>query len=350
MGEVLMTKKTNKSRMVLITANIEEHWLERLQSLSPDLQIERWPTRSARAIPDDFWQDVEILYTSYATPLPLPEQAPQLRWVQFYSAGVDRVLKHPLFHTSVIFTTASGVHAINMAEYVLTMALAWSHQLPRLLEWQQRGQWPSNAERASMFVSEEVRGKTIGLVGYGSIGRQVAWLAKAFGMRVLAMQRSTDHRDHHFLFPGVGDPEGILPDRYYPPDQLHSLLSESDIVVIAVPLTPKTQELFDDVVFQAMKSTAFLVNIARGDICNEAALVRALEEKQIGGAALDVFHREPLSPDHPLWRLPNVFISPHTAGLTPQYDERAATIFGENLRRYFVGEPLYNVVDKTQGY
>src|SRR5712692_8563448 len=118
------------------------------------------------------------------------------------------------------------------------------------------------------------------------------------------------------------------------------MLRESDVIVIAVPLTPKTRKLFDGAAFQAMKSTAFLVNIARGEVCNEAALVRALEEKQIAGTALDVFHQEPLPPDHPLWHLPNVFISPHTAGLTPQYDERAATIFEENLRRYLVGEPL----------
>jgi phosphoglycerate dehydrogenase-like enzyme len=341
---------TNKSRVVLITAPIELHWRERLQAISPDLKIEQWSTRSMGAVPNDLWQEVEILYMSYATRLPSPEQAPGLRWVQLYSAGVDSILNHSLIQGSVIFTSASGVHAINMAEYVFTVMLAWFHQFPRLLEWQQRGQWPTSSERSSLFVAEELREKTIGIVGYGSIGRQVAHLASAFGMRVLAIQRGTDHRDHGFLFPGAGDPEGTLPDRYYTPDQLHSMLSESDVVVIAVPLTPKTRDLFDTAAFQAMKSMAFLVNIARGEVCNETALVCALEEKQIAGAALDVFYREPLPPTHLLWRLPNVFISPHSAGLTPQYDERAATIFEENLRRYLVGEPLYNVVDKALGY
>ena len=127
------------------------------------------------------------------------------------------------------------------------------------------------------------------------------------------------------------------------------MLIESDVVIISVPLTPKTRGLFDDAAFQAMKSTAFLVNIARGGVCNESALVRALEERWIAGAALDVFHQEPLPSNHPLWHLPNVFLSPHSAGLTPQYDERAATIFEENLHRYLAGEPLYNVVDKMQG-
>src|SRR5215472_8622172 len=268
-----MTTKTNKPRVALIIAPCEEHWLERLQNLSPDLQIERWPTSSAEAIPHDLWQAVEILYTSFAAPLPSPEQVPQLRWVQLYSAGPDSILDHALFRTSVIFTTTSGVHAINMAEYVFTMILAWFHRFPQLLERQQRAVWPTSHERTSVFVGEELRGKTISIVGYGSIGRQVARLANAFGMRVLAMQRGTNHRDDGFLFPGIGDPEGYLPDRYYLPDQLHAMLSESDVVVIALPLTQKTRGLFNYSAFQVMKPSAFLVNIARGDICDESALV-----------------------------------------------------------------------------
>jgi phosphoglycerate dehydrogenase-like enzyme len=345
-----MTNLSRGLRVVLITAELEANWQERLQLLSPDLRIERWPIGSGRAVPVGLWHDVEVLYTSFATPLPSPEQVPRLRWVQLYSAGPDPILNQPLFQTSVIFTTASGVHAANVAEHVFTVMLAWFHRFPRIHEWQQLGQWPSSLERSSLFVAEELRGKTIGIVGYGSIGRQIARLAHAFGMSVLAMQRSSDHRDHGFVFPGIGDPEGTLPSRYYTSNQLHSMLRESDAVVISVPLTPMTGDLFDESAFQAMRSTAFLVNIARGDVCNEAALVRALEGKKIAGAALDVFHQEPLPPNHPLWHLPNVFISPHTAGLTSHYNERAAMIFEENLRRYLAGEPLYNVVDKTQGY
>jgi phosphoglycerate dehydrogenase-like enzyme len=237
-----------------------------------------------------------------------------------------------------------------MAEYVFTVVLVWFHRLPQILSWQRQGQWPSNAERSTLLVPEELKGKTIGIVGYGSIGRHVARLANAFGMRILAMQRSADHSDHGFQFPEVGDPEGTLPERYYPPAQLHALLSESDVVVIAVPLTPQTHELFDEAAFQAMKSTAFLVNIARGGVCKESALTDALRQQRIAGAALDVFHQEPLPPNHPLWQLPNTFISPHIAGLSPHYNERAATIFEENLRRYLAGESLYNVVDKARGY
>jgi phosphoglycerate dehydrogenase-like enzyme len=338
------------SRMVLITAPIEDHWLNRLQSLSPDLHIERWLPHSGAAIPASLWQVVEILYTSFATPLPSPEHAPLLRWVQLYSAGPDPIVDQPLFQSSTTFTTASGVHAINMAEYVFTVVLAWFHRLPLILSWQRQEQWPSSAERSTLLVPEELKGKTIGIAGYGSIGRQIARLANAFGMRILAMQRSADHSDHGFQFPEVGDPEGTLPDRYYTPAQLHAMLSESDVVVIAVPLTPQTHELFDEAAFQAMKSTAFLVNIARGGVCKETALTDALRQQRIAGVALDVFHQEPLPPNHHLWQLPNTFISPHIAGLSPHYNERAATIFEENLRRYLAGESLYNVVDKARGY
>ncbi len=345
-----MTQKTDSSRIVLVTAHFEEHWLERLQDLSPDLHIELRPTNSDKAIDDDMWQDVEILYTSFATILPAPEKVPNLRWIQLYSAGADRITSNPLFQTSVIFTSASGVHAINMAEHVLCMVLAWFHRLPQILEQQQRAQWPPNSLRSTLYVAEELRGKTMGIVGYGSIGRQIARLANAFGMRVLAMQRGTDHRYHGFQFPEIGDPEGILPNRYYTADQLHIMLNESDVVVVAVPLTTKTRELFDDSAFQAMKPATFLVNIARGEVCKEASLIRALAEKQIAGAALDVFHQEPLPANHPLWYLPNVFITPHSAGLSPLYNERAAMIFVENLRRYLANQSLYNVVDKTLGY
>ncbi|GAC1450552.1 MAG: D-2-hydroxyacid dehydrogenase [Ktedonobacterales bacterium] len=344
----------NGSRTVLITARFEPQWLERLQALAPDLRIEQRagsaPGRAGEGegVSDALWREVEVLYTF--TTLPAPEQAPRLRWVQLHSAGVNHVLTQPLFRTDVAFTTASGVHAIPIAEYVLAVTLAHLHRVPRMLEWQGRGQWPPDAERYPLFVPLELWGKTLGIVGYGSIGRQVARLAKGCGMRVLALQRGEDHRDRGFVFPGVGDPEGTLPDRYYPPDELEGLLRESDIVVIALPLTPATRGLFGEAAFRAMKADAYLVNVARGPICDEAALIRALEERWIAGAALDVFWREPLPPEHPLWRLPNVILSPHVTGFTPHYDERGAQIFEENLRRYIAGEPLFNLVDKAQGY
>jgi phosphoglycerate dehydrogenase-like enzyme len=341
------------SRLVLITAPLPEQALDRLNGISSDLRVEQRLMHppgdaAAEAIPAPLWAEVEVLCTQ--STLPAPEQAPNLRWVQLHSAGINQVVNKPLYQTDVAFTTASGVHAVPIAEYVLAMMLAWFHRLPLLLEWQQRAKWPPDDQRFTLFTAEELAGKTIGIAGYGSIGREVARLAVAHGMRVLATQRGEDHRDRGFVFPGVGDPQGVLPERYFPPERLHDLLRESDVVVIALPLTPATRGLFDRAAFQAMKPAGFLVNIARGDICDEDALVRALQAGQIAGAALDVTHREPLPPDSPLWRLSNVILSPHISGSTPRYDERVAQIFEANLRRYLAGEPLYNLVDKGQGY
>jgi len=340
-----MTTKT--ARTIVITPHMETSWVERLKHLAPDLRVIVHAIRNDGSVPEQIWHDAEVAYT-FPNHLPLPEQAPQLRWVQLYSAGADSVLNHPLFRTSAQFTSASGVHSVTMGEYVLTTTLAWYHRLPLLLQWQQQRLWPEQRERK--LAPEEIRGKTIGIVGYGSIGRHVAQLARGCGMRVLAMQRGHDHRDKGFSFPGEGDPAGALPERYYAPEDLHEMLKESDVVVIILPLTPKTQGMFDEAAFNAMKPGSFLVNIARGPITDEAALLRALKEQRIAGAALDVFDQEPLPADHPLWQLPNVLLSPHVTGFTFHYDERAAMIFEENLRRYLAGESLFNLVDKEQGY
>lgn len=343
-----MTMGASSRRLALITARVPVDWLNQLRAVYPSVAVEYRPPETNEPIPDALWRDVDILYTSFATALPTPEQAPRLRWVQLYSAGVDTIADRPLFRSPTLFTTASGVHGVNMAEYVFAMILAFTHRLPAILEWQRAARWPQKAERASIFTAEEARGKTIGIVGYGSVGREIARLAAAFGMRVLAMHRSDDHRAHGYQFGGVGDPGGTLPERFYTPDALHSMLADCDIVVSAIPLNRHTRALFDAAAFQAMKPTAFFVNVARGDVCDEAALARALEEKRIAGAALDVFQVEPLPAENPLWKLPNVFISPHVSGLTPHYDERAAAIFQANLGRFLAGEPLHNLVDKMQ--
>lgn len=334
---------------VLIVVPFREEWVERIQRLSPDLHVTLHPIHGrGQEVPDTLWEETEVAYTF--SNLPSPEHASRLRWVQLYSAGAERILEHPLFKTNVMFTTMSGIHATPIGEYVLTTTLAWFHRLPLLLDWQRQHFWQKNTGLGSEFMPQELRGKTIGVVGYGSIGREVARLATAFGMRVLAMQRGNDHRDTGFVFPGTGDPEGRLPERYYQPEQLHSMLQECDVVMIGVPLTKQTYHMFDAAAFQAMKPTAFLVNIARGDVCDEDALVHALADKQIAGAALDVFHKEPLPADSPLWDMPNVLISPHISGLSEHYDERAEQVFEENLRRYLRGEPLYNLLNKERGY
>ncbi|GCF09366.1 D-2-hydroxyacid dehydrogenase [Dictyobacter arantiisoli] len=326
---------------------ITDGLLEQFQQQFPGYQLHVVSARATHEIPTDIWQHTEILAT-LGHLLPDPEQAPRLRWVHLHSAGADVATRQPLYKTDVIFTTSSGVHSINIAEFVLAAILSWYHEFARMYQGQQQKNWIEMQH----FQIDELHGKTLGIVGYGSIGREIARQARAFGTRILATQRNTDHRDHGFLFPGIGDPEGTIPERYYPIEQLHALLQESDIVVAAVPLTDSTRQLFNEAAFKAMKRHAYFINIARGEVCDENALIQALSEQWIAGATLDVFEQEPLPAESPLWSLPNVFLTPHISGWTPHYTQRTLAIFTENLRRYQAHAPqtMYNLVDKQHGY
>ena len=331
--------------LVLTQAPMPEHLLARLRAVSPRVIVEH---RTAETLEElgDVWQEIEVLYTTKL--VPLPEAAPRLRWVQGHFAGVDQLLEHPLLR-SVTLTTSSGIHAPAMAEYTLMMVLAFAHHLPRMIEYQGRAEWP--LQRWALFVPQELRDSTIGLVGYGSIGREMARLARAFGMRVLALKRQVGHlADDGWRLPNVGDAAGENVERLFAPDQLHEMLAECDYVVIAAPLTAETRGLLGAAEFRAMKRKAVIINVARGGVIDETALIDALRAQVIGGAALDVFDQEPLSAESPLWHLPNVIISPHVSGFTPHYDERTMALFAENLRRYVAGEPLLNVVDMQRGY
>jgi phosphoglycerate dehydrogenase-like enzyme len=333
----------------LVTVPLSSSLQEKLRSSSPDIQFTFASASSADDISSDDLRTAEILFT-YGDTIPSRQQAPNLRWVQLYSAGADRALHNPLFQADTIFTTSSGVHSTIIGEYVITTILAWNHHLPAFYQLQQQHSWPSQREKMARFPQQELRDQTIGIVGYGSIGREAARLASAFGMRVLALQRGNDHHDHGFIFSGTGDPDGSIPNQYFSSDQFHDLLSQSDVVVATVPLTPQTTHMFDTDAFSAMKNTAFFVNIARGEVCDQQALHHALHDKIIAGAALDVTDPEPLPSDNPLWTLPNVIITPHASGLTNRYDDRALQIFIANLQAYLTHKPLYNVVDKEKGY
>jgi D-2-hydroxyacid dehydrogenase (NADP+) len=260
------------------------------------------------------------------------EVAPNLKWIQLTSAGADRLLQSGIVGTSVIVTTASGLHATPIGEYVLTVMLMFAKGAPRFLRAQLRREW-------ARFMPSELYGKTVGIIGLGNIGGEVARLSKAFGCRVLAIRRSAVQRasDEHA-------------DEVLPPSGLPYLLRESDYVVLATPLTAETRGMIAGPQLRMMKPTAVLVNIARGPVVVEADLVRALSEGWIAGAALDVFEREPLPPDSPLWDLENVILTPHISGGTEIYNQRAVAIFTDNIRRFLTGQPLRNVVDPSRGY
>lgn len=332
---------------LLVTMQFPEDLLDRILALSSEINLNYAPLKQDEPLPENTITETEVLYTWSV--LPTPEQAPNLRWVQLHSAGIDHFEGHPLLDCDLSFTTASGIHAVPMAEYVMASILAWAHRVPRILAYQRDGVWPGR--RWEKFVPQELRRATLGIVGYGSIGREVARLAKTFGMQVLATKRDPRHvRDEGYRLSGTGDREGELPDRIYPSAATRSMLPECDYLVLCAPLTAETHHLIDRESLKTMKPSAYLVNVSRGALIDEVALAEALEKGWLAGAGLDVYEQEPLPAESPLWQMENVILSPHVAGFTPKYDRRAIDLFVINLRRYLDKQPLLNLVDKELGY
>ena len=333
---------------VLITLPFTEELVSQLQAVSPRLRLTLQKASKPEDIPAEIWQRTEILYTDRV--LPKLDQAPALGWIQFHWAGLERAIDEPILRKpELVATSLSGAAATQVAEHVVLMCLALGHRLPDLVDHQKRAEWPR--ERFKRFLPLELRDSTVGIVGFGSIGREVARLLHAFGATILASKRDAMHPDDSGYLPeGLGDPRGDLLHRLYPPQALRSMLKECDFVVVAVPLTPKTRDLIGAEQLAVMKPTAFLVDVSRGGIVNHPALLLALRERKIAGAALDVFPEEPLPADSPLWKFPNVLLTPHISGNSPFYDQRAIVLFADNLARYLAGAPLLNTVDPLRGY
>ena len=330
---------------VLVTMRFNETQLDRLRQVSPSLRV----TCEDAATAD--YSRTDVLYAG--TPPDDLSRAPRLSWVQLHMAGVNALYAHPLYARSAItLTTTSGVHAATIAQYAVTMMLALAHRVRRMVEWQARGTWPPDEQRWPLFVPTEIRGATLGIIGYGSIGRELARIAKtAFGMSVLACKRDPSvRRDSGYCPPGTGDPEGVLPDAWLSPRELPALLARSDVVVMCAPATPETAIMIGAAQLAAMKPTAYFINVGRGATVDEAALVRSLAARRIAGAAIDVFAQEPPPAGHALFGLDNVIVSPHVSGFLPSYDDRCADLFADNLRRYLAGTPLLNLVDREKGY
>lgn len=255
---------------------------------------------------------------------------PPLRWVHTMTAGVEHVVRALPPGQEVVITNAAGIFDVPIAEMVLAWILVIAKRVPEFLSQQRAHDW-------RLLRLRELADLCVGIIGLGSIGVEIARRCQAMGLRVIATRRH----------PERGAP---FTDQVFDPDQLPALLEASDFVVVAAPLTPETWELVDDAVLRKMRSGAWLINIARGPIVDQAALIRALSEGRIGGAVLDVFAEEPLPPDSVLWDMPNVIITPHNSWSTPHFKRREAELFLENLERYLRGEPLRNVVDLARGY
>ena len=326
----------------ILSARYRAQDLEAIRAAAPRARL---VTVSHEGLADGPLDDVEVLLRGR---LPaetfdrLLVRAPRLRWVHSATAGVERVLTPASRDRNLVITNARGVFSRPIAEYVLMMILAISRRLPLLLELQRERTWQP-------LEARELRDVSVGIVGLGSIGRAVGALATAFGCRVVATRR----RAADGVVAAREDelPTGsLMLDRVLPPERLPELLAESDFVVLAAPLTPDTTGMIGEAALGAMKPGGWLINIARGELIDERALIRALREGRIGGAVLDAFRDEPLPPSSPLYDLPNVILTPHTSWSSTRVLDRSVELFCDNLRRYAAGEPLVNVVDPDAGY
>jgi phosphoglycerate dehydrogenase-like enzyme len=255
----------------------------------------------------------------------------KLRWIHSLSAGVEKLLWPELIESPVLLTNGRGVYRRPLAEWAVGAALFFAKDFRRLVRQQESGVW-------EQFEVEELHGRTLSIVGYGEIGRAVAEKARAFGMEVIALRRHPEI--------SAGEDFATMSG----PSQLHDMLKVSDYLLISVPSTPATNGMISDAEFAVMKPSAVIINIGRGSVVDEAALVRALREKRIRGAALDVFEREPLVDGHPLYGLSNVLLSPHCADHAEGMRDQAMEMFIRNFEHFIKGEPLENVVDKRAGY
>ena len=271
---------------------------------------------------------------------------PSLRWLQVRSAGVDHLAADPPWRHGIQVSNAKGVYAVPIGEYVSGMVLRIHQPAAIWAADQAAHHWPGPADYPSLISI--VRGTTAVIAGYGSIGREVARQLAALGIRVIAVKPRPEVRiDSSYRVPGTGDPDGSIPERIVADDQLLDVVREADLLILTMPLTDATRGIASRAVIAALPERAWLINVARGALVDEPALLDALRAGRLAGAVLDVFDEEPLPVDSPWWDAPNVIVTPHASGHTMRFLDELVI---ENVRRYLAGEPLLNLVDPERGY
>lgn len=348
-----MDQQSDKQLKVLIASPLEQRLVDRLARAVPDqitvlYQPELLPTPRDVAdhigVPPQLseeqrrqWRSLlaqaDILFDfDWEDPAHLVERAPNLKWVQASGAGIgERVRQMGLPKDRLLLTSAAGVHAEPLAEFVLMAMLYFAKEVPRLLEWKAKHHW-------QRFSGQELAGSHTLLIGLGGVGRRVAELCSAFGVDVIGVRRTED---------------GPLPvgvSRLVTRDQLDEALSAVEYLIIASPYTSETHHLIDTHRLSLLPHSAVVINVGRGKVIDEGALIKALQTGDVRGAALDVFEHEPLPGDSPLWDMPNVLISPHSTSVVPRENDRIVDLFIENLRRYLQHKPLINRYDYDRGY
>jgi phosphoglycerate dehydrogenase-like enzyme len=322
-------------RVHIATTLSPEH-LDRVRAVSPRLTVTYQPyiVQETPVGMAEQLGDVEVLLTYHASFQ--MAAAPRLRWVQLAGDGVDYLHGRPIMASEVLVTNAR-IFAAPIAEYAIASMVAISRLLPKAhREFVVERRWPR--DHWSEYAGGELAGKTLAILGHGAIGRQLARVAQAMDMEVIATRRR------------VHEPTWEDGVEVFPPEALDTVLARGDFVVVCLPLTPETDGLIGEAALRRMKPTAYLVAVGRGRVIDETALLRCLREGWIAGAVLDVFAQRPLPPDSPFFDLPNVILTPHLSGISDGYAERMTALFCDNLRRYLAGEPLLSLVDKQKGY
>ena len=313
--------------------NLPEGRDEELSRRFPDV---RFVLVADRAALRESLPRADALFSWHLPPEILP-LARRLRWLHTPAAGIEHLMYPALRSSDILITNCRGLAGDAIAEHMLALMLALSRRLHDVVRLQLSQRWGQDFMWSSEPTPFRLAGRTLGIVGLGGVGGQVARRAKALGLRVVAIRRKASAKSRFV-------------DLLLAPDRLPELLEQSDFVALAVPLTPQTRGLIGAQELAKMKRSAYLLNAGRGELVNETALVRALRERAIAGAALDVFQNEPLPRRSILWRVPNLIVSPHYAGTYPEHLSRATDLFEENLRRFIAGGPLKNLVDKKVGY
>jgi phosphoglycerate dehydrogenase-like enzyme len=311
---------------ILISFNLADQHIQKIKETGLDLEIVKSKDKKEC---QKLIEDVDVLFAGVFTREML-FAAQQLKWVHYFGAGVDSILFPEFVESPIILTSSSGVHSIPVSEHVLGLMLSFTRGLHVSIVNQIKKKW----EKVPV---SELYGKTVGIVGLGNIGSEVARKVKCFGTNVIAVKKNLVEKPNYV-------------DELLPVKDLKELFAKSDFVVLTLPLTTETRGLIGESHLKSMKKTAYLINVSRGEIIQEKALVKALKEGWFAGAGLDVFKNEPLPSNSELWNMKNVIITPHMAGSTPYYWERTTAIFCENLRRFTRKEKMINMINKSEGY
>jgi phosphoglycerate dehydrogenase-like enzyme len=330
---------------IFVAVDASPQALQRMRIIAAGNSVECRPCANGDEVRDNIPPDTEVLLSRY---LPDCFTAKNLKWVQTFGAGVDHLRTHPLARRNVLFTTSSGIHAKAVSELVFAFLLYFQRSLGKIQQYSRLRKWPIPEDLYTFFDRPELSRQTLAVVGYGSIGREVSRLGTSFGLRVLGVRRNPE-RSLGLRF-RAGSPASDIVEGLYGMDRLLQVATEADYLVICLPLTSETRHCISRDVLRAMKPTAVLINVARGGVIDEAALIEALRDQQIAGAALDVYEQEPLPSDHPLYTLDNVLLSPHVAGARSDYVDQVIEVFITNLERFLSGKPLLNLVDWLREY